>query len=54
MARIPGTFNISSNYDVTVKKPFDARMLVPTYADLTIKSNWQVVETSSTATSIPL
>ena len=45
MARTPGTFNIYSNYDVGVKKPFDARMLVPTYADLTIKSNWQIVET---------
>lgn len=51
MARVPGTFTISSNYDVSVKKPFDARMLVPTYADLTLKSNWQIVETTSSGTT---
>ena len=51
MARVPGTFNISSNYNVSVKKPFDARMLVPTYADLTLKSNWQIVETTSSGTT---
>lgn len=47
MARVPGTFTISSTYDVSIKQPFDARMLVPTYADLTVKSNWQIVETTS-------
>lgn len=44
MARARGTFNIYSNYDVSVKKPFDARMLVSTYADLTTKSNWYLFD----------
>jgi hypothetical protein len=40
MARVRGTFNIEANYDSSVKKPFDARMLVPSYIDLTTKDNW--------------
>ena len=40
MARVIGGVNNSTNYEVLVKKPFDARSLVPTYADLTDPSNW--------------
>ena len=47
MPRANGTFNIYSNYDVSVKKPFDARMLVPTYDDLTDKSNWYLRDTET-------
>jgi hypothetical protein len=39
--RIPGTFIDGNNYEVTVSRPYDARMLVPTYADLIIKDNWR-------------
>ena len=44
MARLRGTFNLDANYDVVVKRPIDARMLVPTYADLTIKDNWYATD----------
>ena len=47
MSRVFGTFNIDANYDLSVKKPFDARMLVPTYADLTTKSNWYQANTAN-------
>lgn len=40
MSRTRGEFNMTTNYDVTVKKPFDARMLVPTYSDLLDENNW--------------
>lgn len=40
MARVLGTFNTASNYDITVRRPFDARMLVPSYADLLDSANW--------------
>lgn len=39
--RIPGTFIDGNNYEVTVSRPYDARMLVPTYEDLIIKDNWR-------------
>ena len=51
MARTRGTFNIGSNYDVSVKKPFDARMLVPTYNDLTTKSNWYLMDSDGNLTT---
>lgn len=38
--RVIGGFNMSSNYEVSIKKPLDARSLVPSYEALTIKSNW--------------
>lgn len=38
--RVIGGFNMSSNYEVNIKKPLDARSLVPSYEALTIKSNW--------------
>lgn len=40
MSRTRGEFNMTTNYDVSVKKPFDARMLVPTYSDLLDENNW--------------
>lgn len=40
MARVRGELNATSNYEVQVKKPFDARMLVPSYDDLLLKDNW--------------
>ena len=40
MARVFGSQVVTTNYEVTVKKPFDARSLVPTYADLLLKDNW--------------
>lgn len=54
MARVRGTFNIAANYDSSVKRPFDARMLVPTYADLTISDNWYLkdLETGELTTTL--
>lgn len=40
MARVSGALIATSNYEVQVKKPLDARSLVPSYDDLTIKENW--------------
>lgn len=40
MARVKGGVVVSTNYEVTSKKPMDARMLVPTYEDLLNKENW--------------
>ena len=40
MARQSGMITISTNYEVKNKAPFDARMLVPTKADLIDGSNW--------------
>ncbi len=40
MARILGSTNRDSNYEVRVRKPLDARSIVQTYADLTTESNW--------------
>lgn len=40
MARVKGALIATSNYEVQVKKPLDARSLVPSYNDLTIKENW--------------
>lgn len=44
MARLRGTFNLDANYDLVVKRPLDARMLVPTYADLTTKDTWYATD----------
>lgn len=38
--RVIGGFSMSSNYEVSIKKPLDARSLVPTYDALLLKSNW--------------
>lgn len=46
MARVPGAVAATSNYEVQVRKPLDARALVPTYNDLLIKDNW--VKTGTT------
>jgi len=46
MARVPGAVVATSNYEVQVRKPLDARALVPTYNDLFIKDNW--VKTGTT------
>ena len=51
MARVRGSFNIDSNYDIVAKRPFDARMLVPTYADLTIKDNWLALDANGDHTT---
>ena len=49
MARVIGAFDKSSNYEVSIRKPIDARMLVPSYADLTNSSNWLNKDNKSTA-----
>ncbi len=51
MARVRGSFNIDSNYDLIAKRPFDARMLVPTYADLTTKDNWLALDENGNHTT---
>lgn len=38
--RVIGGFNMSSNYEVSIKKPLDARSLVSDYEALLLKSNW--------------
>lgn len=40
MDRVPGSFNSFANYEVLVRKPFDARQLVPSYESLLDVSNW--------------
>lgn len=40
MSRVKGAVVVSTNYEVTSKKPMDARMLVSTYEDLLNKENW--------------
>lgn len=40
MARVVGSTNRNINYEVTIKKPLDARSLVKTYEDLLVESNW--------------
>lgn len=40
MARVIGSTNRNINYEVTIKKPLDARSLVKTYEDLLLESNW--------------
>lgn len=44
MARFRGSFIDLNNYEVNEKKPYDSRMLVSTYADLTDKSNWLALD----------
>ncbi len=38
--RVKGEFILDSNYDISIRKPLDARSLVPAYESLTIKDNW--------------
>lgn len=45
MARVPGRAQITNNYEVRVKAPFDARMVCPTKADLTDTNSWAYVST---------
>ena len=54
MSRMRGTFVDKNNYEVTAKRPYDARMLVPTYGDLTIKDNWLALDpnTNEVTTSL--
>ena len=40
MARVIGAIEASSNYELTIRKPFDARAIVPKFEDLTTESNW--------------
>lgn len=40
--RIKGEFLLDSNYDISIRKPLDARSLVPAYEALTIKDNWVI------------
>lgn len=40
MARVQGKFTLDTNYELSVRKPFDARTLVPSYEDLLLESNW--------------
>ena len=40
MSRLRGAFPTSSNYEVKVQQPFDARMLVNTKADLYASDSW--------------
>ena len=38
--RATGTYVLDTNYDLSIRKPLDARSLVPAYESLTLKSNW--------------
>lgn len=40
MARTFGAKGVTTNYEISVRKPLDARLLVPSYEDLTSKANW--------------
>lgn len=40
MSRTFGSQNVTTNYEVQVRKPFDARMLVSSYDALLTKENW--------------
>lgn len=40
MARQFGAQDVTTNYEIQVRKPFDARTLVTSYGDLLTKSNW--------------
>lgn len=40
MSRVIGSTNRNINYEVSIKKPLDARSLVKTYEDLLLESNW--------------
>jgi hypothetical protein len=42
--RTIGAIVTTSNYEASVRKPFDARMLVPSYAALTFIDNWKANE----------
>lgn len=48
MGRYPGKTVINYTYNVNDYRPLDTRMLVPTYADLTLESNWLVKGESNT------
>lgn len=40
MARVKGSFQISSNYELGIGRPIDARQLVTKIADLTSEATW--------------
>lgn len=40
MARVIGAVSRNTNYEVTIKKPLDARSLVKAYDDLLLERNW--------------
>ena len=40
MARVIGAVARNTNYEISIKKPLDARSLVKTYEDLLLESNW--------------
>ena len=40
MSRVRGSISFSSNYEASISKPMDARMLVPSYEDLLDNNNW--------------
>ena len=42
--RTIGAIVTTSNYEASFRKPFDARMLVPSYAALTVIDNWKANE----------
>lgn len=46
MARPFGAQIVTTNYEVTVRKPFDARTLVTSYEDLLVKDHWLKAGTS--------
>jgi hypothetical protein len=48
MGRYPGKTVINYTYNVNDYRPLDTRMLVPTYADLMLESNWTVKGESNT------
>lgn len=39
MTRVIGSVDRNLNYEVTIRKPLDARSLVKTYEDLLLESN---------------
>lgn len=38
--RVPGAISAASNFEMLVRKPFDARQVVPSFAALTSAANW--------------
>ena len=46
MSRVRGTHTRDYNNEIVIRKPIDARTLVPTYADLLTKDNWVKANTA--------
>lgn len=44
MARVAGSFSSGSNYELSIRRPLDARQLVTKISDLTAESTWTKAE----------